>query len=181
MNTAKNTYRTPYTWRESADGFFVVQTWPMAGREYGETLSSHYDKAEAQAEADRLNRQEDTMKTAILIDPTARTVTIDRRPWTLRDLQEAVGGYIDVYTAIKGLSVFVDDEGLLKGPADFFILPGCQPLAGVGVILGDVDEDGETLGLTDEQADTIHYALAAFVQFATTKGDEDDNNEEAAE
>ena len=49
------------------------------------------------------------------------------------------------------ISVFVDDEGLLKNPQHFFILKGYgQPLAGNGLVLGDVDEEGETLAAPDD-------------------------------
>tara|TARA_R110000822_G_scaffold117943_1_gene250487 strand:- start:76 stop:423 length:348 start_codon:yes stop_codon:yes gene_type:complete len=49
------------------------------------------------------------------------------------------------------LNIFVDDEGLLNNPQHFFMLDGwAHPLAGNGLVLGDVDEEGETLAAPDD-------------------------------
>jgi hypothetical protein len=74
---------------------------------------------------------------ALLIDPTARTVTE----------VEFSGGYKAVYPLIDcelfdvvayddDHSIYVDDEGLLKGEADFWQLPDRQPIAGKGLLVG---------------------------------------------
>jgi len=41
-------------------------------------------------------------------------------------------------------SIFVDDEGLLKDPENFFMFRGSNPLAGNGLILG-TDSKGESI------------------------------------
>ncbi len=84
---------------------------------------------------------------ALLVDPAERTVT----PVQLKD----GGGNLDEIYRLLGCSnisaahindrgdlVYVDDEGLLKGPTDFFLLdPYPQPLAGKGLIVG-TDAEG---------------------------------------
>lgn len=65
----------------------------------------------------------------------------------LEDMQKAVGGYIEVACHLpNGDCVFVDEEGLLKEPEDFFTIKGGhQPFAGSGLVLGGTDEDGNSL------------------------------------
>lgn len=49
------------------------------------------------------------------------------------------------------IGVYVDDEGLLNNPQHFFMLEGwSQPLAGNGLVLGGLDEEGETLAAPDD-------------------------------
>lgn len=67
----------------------------------------------------------------------------------LRDMQHAVGGHIEKVTILDNNdTLFVDEEGLLKGPhADqFFTFEGYpEPLCGNGLIAGWRPEDGETI------------------------------------
>ena len=57
------------------------------------------------------------------------------------------GGYFE-----NGDVVFVDDEGMLKGPTHFFRIKGLndQPLAGRGVVLGSDGEGGSADVQTSE-------------------------------
>ena len=77
-------------------------------------------------------------------------------------LREAVGGLIDVVELRgKGVDMWVNDEGLILGLEqnpygtalydEEFGTP--QPIVGNIIITGACDEEGETLGLTDEQVD----------------------------
>ena len=57
----------------------------------------------------------------------------------IADLQRMVGGYIEVAVQWpSGDVLFVDEEGLLKGPSVGFRIPERtdQPLAGNGVLVG---------------------------------------------
>lgn len=58
----------------------------------------------------------------------------------------------------EGDAIFIDGEGMLKGPVAFFLFDG-QPLAGRGLVLGS-DNQGETQAckLTfDECADRVRF------------------------
>jgi hypothetical protein len=64
----------------------------------------------------------------------------------LEDLQKAVGGLICwAHELSNGDTLFVDDEGLLKEPENFFFIQGArQPFAGNGVIVGAADIEGDS-------------------------------------
>ena len=86
---------------------------------------------------------------AILINVVERTVTeifVDG----LDDMYAAMN--VDLVTIATGIDdvndIFVDDEGLLKGPEHFFFYEGAhQPFAGNGLVLGK-DEEGESISTT---------------------------------
>jgi hypothetical protein len=91
---------------------------------------------------------------AIIIDAEKRAVSEAEIDGSLHSLQQVVGRLIDpVYPGLEGTDhhCYVNDEGLLNNPQDFFMLKdGHQPLAGNGVILsttGDGDEAACTLSL----------------------------------
>lgn len=93
--------------------------------------------------------------TAILIDPFAQTVTeVEHDADNYRDIYRLLSAPehpVDLFTTTYSSvlaeddAIFVDGEGLLKGPTGFFTLPGTSTLAGRGLILGS-DEEGETVG-----------------------------------
>ena len=76
----------------------------------------------------------------------------------LESLQEAVGGNIEVVSH-KNFSLFVNEEGkLLDLPPNEIAteivkdsLANYDFIAGDAVLLGGVDDEGETLGLSDEE------------------------------
>lgn len=86
---------------------------------------------------------------AIYIDAAERRVS-EVGVIGLEDMQTLVGGYIATgYTFENGDTLFVDDEGLLKEPSHFFLIPGAaQPFAGDGLIVGAADTEGETMDAT---------------------------------
>jgi Domain of unknown function (DUF3846) len=85
---------------------------------------------------------------------------------TLRDLQEAVGGYVEaVRFSLAGseATMFVNEEGkLVDGPERNWKADTVCPLAwgdwtaGDVVFTGGVGPRGETLGLTDPQVAELH-------------------------
>lgn len=83
---------------------------------------------------------------AIHIDSENReikVVEIDRKN-SLTTLQSLVGGYITPGHYLEnGDMVYVDDNGLLGGPENFFLIQGAhQPFAGNGVMVaGEEYED----------------------------------------
>ena len=83
---------------------------------------------------------------AILINSYTQKVTeIELGEDTLVELQRHVSGYIEVATDLpNGDTIFVDEEGLMKGPTNFFTYRGAhQPFAGNGVVVG-IDKGGNT-------------------------------------
>ena len=103
------------------------------------------------------------------IDPVAMTVSqIELPNGTPRDNLNAMYRMINcelveaVYLNKEQDAVFVDEEGLLKGPTHFFYIEGThQPLAGRGVVIG-CDEEGKSVSV---QAVTLEWLRAntAFV------------------
>jgi hypothetical protein len=88
---------------------------------------------------------------AILIDVSAQALTEIEVPdddaAQLKALQKAVGGYLEFAVVIEnGDVIFVDEEGLLKGPVvkGFAVKGAHQPFAGNGVVVGS-DADGNSL------------------------------------
>jgi len=95
---------------------------------------------------------------ALLINASEKTVTPVEYSGNYQDIYAHVGcDVFDVVYAEIGkhkVSIFVDDEGLLKGPQHFFKFADWpEALAGNGLVLGDVDDEGRTLGLADEVTD----------------------------
>jgi hypothetical protein len=77
---------------------------------------------------------------ALHIDAAARQVRevqLPDRGSQIKALHALVGGYIEVaHRFPNGDVMFVDEEGLLKGPEHFFDIGAHQPFAGNGVIVG---------------------------------------------
>lgn len=74
----------------------------------------------------------------LLIDALTQTVS-ETTFEDLPGLQKLVGGYIETaFQWPNGDTLYVDEEGLLKGPVDFFRIPQRpdQALAGNGVVVG---------------------------------------------
>ena len=96
---------------------------------------------------------------ALLINSELKTVTPVDYNGGYTTIYKHIGcDLFDVVYAKVGkhrVSIFVDDEGLLKNPQHFFMLPGMdQPIAGNGLVLGEADEQGETMALP-EAVDSI--------------------------
>ena len=104
------------------------------------------------------------MKTAIVIDSKARTVTKVTKEWNLADLQEAVGGYIDAVYLDNETTCFVNDEGLLHLTEEsmfFKLANGFQPLAGNGVIL-EVNDEGDSVSVKSGREVFIQKAIKFY-------------------
>jgi len=69
------------------------------------------------------------------------------------DLKEAVGGWIEAVSLDNGVTLWVNEEGKLIGLKNNFAL-GNMSIEG-NVIFTSVDDEGETIGLTDDQIDYI--------------------------
>ncbi len=87
---------------------------------------------------------------AFLIDPAAKTVTEVEYSGDWKDIYTLTD--CDCFTTVDidgANTMFLDDEGLLKGYRDDFFAygPDCPPLAGKALVLG-YDEEGETVAPT---------------------------------
>lgn len=82
---------------------------------------------------------------------------------TLESLQAQVEGLITVVYHEQldeaGITAYANDEGLLIGQSPNLLVYG-QPIVGPVVFVGHNDE-GETVGLTSEQAELVYGFLAA--------------------
>lgn len=84
---------------------------------------------------------------AFLIDPGARTLTTVEYDGDYTTIYQLLG--IDTFDVVRfgddGDVIYVDDEGLMKGPTDFFLIEGYpQPIAGKGLVLG-TDAEGDDI------------------------------------
>lgn len=93
---------------------------------------------------------------ATIIRTDGTMTMIDHRP-TLAELQAAVGGLIAPAYGPEGISVYVNDEGLLIGlPLNLIASALCgQGLVGDAVITGPVGNDGETSPLAEHRLGTV--------------------------
>jgi len=118
----------------------------------------------------------ETTATASATDATAITVVrldtegnATRAQWSpgpsgslLEPLQAAVGGDIDVVRLHPEMEMWVHDEGLYRcelNPVATAVAAGMgfvsQPYCGPVVFTGGADENGNTLGLSDELAEVL--------------------------
>jgi hypothetical protein len=85
---------------------------------------------------------------AIKIDSLNRAIT-EIENTGLESLQAAVSGYITIaYDYPDGSTCFVNDEGLFTANNFFSSKFGHQPFAGNGIIVGPVDNEGESTECT---------------------------------
>ena len=95
---------------------------------------------------------------------------------TLEDEQEIVGGWIELLPLgtldDNGIQAFCNDEGKLMGLAptallgteeDGFFKP--YDFVAGNIMFAGFDEDGETIGLTDEQIELIRGMFVKVVPF----------------
>lgn len=87
---------------------------------------------------------------AYIIDPHTKTVSTYTYSGNWRDISKAIGcDLFDVVTTPEGYSLYVDDEGLYVPDQAFFLWKGLpMPLAGKAMLLGPVDDEGNTTEIT---------------------------------
>ena len=84
----------------------------------------------------------------------------------LKDMQDMVGGLIECLHMGYGVDCWLNDEGKLLGLSPNFFLVNSGSI--IDVVCGDVffassNEEGETIGLTDEQVDWLLGILSERV------------------
>ena len=105
---------------------------------------------------------------SININPTETITTLNLNPDSIgTDIAAAIGcSMFDVVGLADSIDLFVDDEGLINGsplnlPATVLAhLFGSRTVIFGTAIAVSVNNDGETIGLTDEQLARIQTALA---------------------
>lgn len=106
---------------------------------------------------------------ALFIDCANRTTKLIEKDWTLGEMQEAVGGYVELVSLSRKHGVLVDEEGLFKDHQVFFEIQGQtpNPLAGNGLVIG-FDGDGE-FGTLDGEVSAQVVPLVKFWTLAELK------------
>lgn len=102
------------------------------------------------------------------IDGTVTDFTTEDSPRLLDALYSAIGcDLVDVVSLTDRIEFWVDDEGLYRQELNpyaralgqYLTNSAWQPIAGPVVVLGGVDEEGETLGLDQAVADRIRALI----------------------
>lgn len=102
------------------------------------------------------------MKLALKVTPEAKIEKLDITENSLKQLQGAVDGYIEAVDLSHNLTMWVNEEGLLRN--DLVVNPVAyafysSPILGTIVFTGGVDENGDTLGLDDKTAELIRRSV----------------------
>lgn len=110
------------------------------------------------------------MKNALVIgvDKNVEIVDLDAPEGSLKVLQKAVGGWIEAVDISDTLTMWCNEEGKLLGmPTNAFatklsaeVIQTNDWIAGDVVLTGGVDDEGDTVGLTEEQLATFKFILS---------------------
>jgi hypothetical protein len=109
--------------------------------------------------------KEGLMRKAVVMgtDESVTVVDLDGPDGTLKVLQTAVDGWVQVVDLTSTMSIWVNEEGKMNGlpynkiATDIFQrrFGAVDVMVGNAVLTGGTDSEGETLGLTDEQVAVI--------------------------
>jgi hypothetical protein len=106
------------------------------------------------------------MKRSIRITTAGEVTELDLSTETLAQLQEAVGGLVQAIDLTERLTLWLNEEGKLLEQAhnpyaqyfwDKMFGAYTDYMVGDVVFTGGTDEQGATLGLTDEQVNWVLY------------------------
>jgi hypothetical protein len=109
------------------------------------------------------------------VDGNAEAVQWDTTSGTLTHLQQAVGGLVDLVALHEHVTMWVNDEGIVKGMPMNIVATSIargfgfthQPYFGTAVFTGGGDEEGETLGLSEQHVEALmNLARLAQLQLA---------------
>lgn len=115
-----------------------------------------------------------TTKTALQVKTTGEVTELDLTSDSLQTLQTAVGGWVQAIDLASDLSMWCNEEGKLTGlphnPYAQFMWDkvfGAHTdyLVGDIVLTGGTDDEGDTIGLTQEQVDIIKAVTAKVQKF----------------
>jgi hypothetical protein len=106
------------------------------------------------------------MKKAIRISTTGEITELDLTTNSLAQLQEAVGGLVQALDLTEVLTMWCNEEGKMYGQphnpyAQYFwdkvYGQHTDYMVGDIVLTGGTDSNGETLGLTESQTETLEW------------------------
>lgn len=110
------------------------------------------------------------MRKAVVIgfDESIEVLDLDAEQGSLKVLQDAVDGWVQVVDLAPTLSIWVNEEGKMNGlPYNGIATAIYQDrfgavdiIVGNAVLTGGTDDEGDTIGLTDEQVARIERLFA---------------------
>ena len=110
------------------------------------------------------------MRKAVVIgfDESIEVIDLDAPQGSLKVLQDAVDGWVQVVDLAPTLSIWVNEEGKMNGmPYNGIATAIYQDrfgavdiIVGNAVLTGGTDDEGDTIGLTDEQVSRIERLFA---------------------
>lgn len=110
------------------------------------------------------------MRKAVVIgfDESIEVIDLDAPQGSLKVLQDAVDGWVQVVDLSPTLSIWVNEEGKLEGlPYNGKATAIYQErfgkvdiIVGNAVLTGGTDDEGETIGLTDEMVSKVQRLFA---------------------
>jgi hypothetical protein len=103
----------------------------------------------------------------VSVEGTTEVVDLDAPEGSLKVLQEAVGGWVEAVDLNDEVTLWCNEEGKLEGlpthpSATRFFQAAFNTqdwIAGNIILTGGVDDEGDTLGLTDEQIQKYSFIL----------------------
>lgn len=100
------------------------------------------------------------MKMAIVVNRNEKTISIVEKKWTLEEMQEVVGGYIESVRVLHPREIFVNEEGaIMNPPLPPWSLLGEYIFRGNAIIFDGVDNEGDTIGFKLQSADYLCCSL----------------------
>lgn len=102
---------------------------------------------------------EKEIRAMIIKTDTDEAAILEKFPASLESMQAVVGGYLDALRVSHSITIWLNEEGKINGLApNFYLLD--QEGKPYDTVVGDVlitgtDEEGETVGLTDEEFEEI--------------------------
>jgi hypothetical protein len=107
-------------------------------------------------------------KVALQIASNGNVTELDIAENSLKVLQTAVDGYIEAVDIFEDLTMWVNEEFLLRSEPDpndiataiFSMIGGNYAIHGTVVLTGGTDEEGNTLGLSPDIAEELKIIIA---------------------
>lgn len=122
--------------------------------------------------------EREIMKKALAITTLGETSIIDLADGSLEKLQNAVGGYVQAVDISEGVTMWCNEEGKLislpHNPFGQAFWEIAFPISEFGrtdyivgniVITGGVDDEGDTLGLTSEEIETLLETVVSVTRY----------------
>jgi hypothetical protein len=110
------------------------------------------------------------MRNALVIgmDESLEVIDLDAEEGSLKVLQNAVDGYVQAIDLNQELTMWANEEGKLEGMMTNSIATAIfqarfgmiDIIVGNAVLTGGVDDEGDTIGLTEEQVKQLTFMFS---------------------